>query len=394
MSDPQNIENLLQTIFEQDSLISGILSSPLKKNDISKVTIRPIRVKGELTYQITEQRGQKALHHNVSSSACLDWLKRHLPDFKQTHFYTTSADYHVMIGKKGNFTILKKAPTKGSPQLIHNRQKEYVLEEGNPIPFLVHLSLMNTEGKVYPAKRDKFRQINRFLEMIEDIVPHLDTSQTLRIIDFGCGKAYLTFALYHFLTSIKGYQVQMIGLDLKQDVISFCQELALELNYGNGLQFIQGDINAFDAAAGVDLVVSLHACDTATDAALEKAVRWQSKVILCVPCCQHELLNQIQQEALQPLLKHGILKERFAALATDAARAQLLDVLGYHTQIMEFIDLEHTPKNLLIRAVRRSQTSENQKRSWDTYQTFKQTLHIHPSLERRFFLSEICKHEI
>lgn len=385
MRESPNLEQLLQGIFDQSSLISATLSSPLKAGESSKAAIRPIRVKGQLNYQITEQRGQQALHSNLRPEACFAWLKQHIPLFKQTYLYTSSADYHVLTSKKGQLTILKKGPAKAPKELLHNRKKEYVLEEGVPVPFLIHLGVMNGDGKVYPAKKDKFRQINRFLEMIEDVLPHLDSSCTLQIVDFGCGKAYLTFALYHFLTKVKGFQVQMVGLDLKRDVIDTCQELAQTLGYEHDLQFIQGDINAFDAKSGVDLVVSLHACDTATDAALEKAIRWQAKVILCVPCCQHELMHQVEQESLNPLLKHGILKERFAALATDAARVQLLDVLGYHTQIMEFIDLEHTPKNLLIRAVKRPHVTESQKAAaWQAYLQFKQLLSINPSLECRF----------
>lgn len=389
MTETQDLGNLLQSIFDDDSLILAVLSSPLK-GERSKATIRPVLVKGLLHYQLTEQRGQQAHHSNLQRDACIAWLKLYILDFKQTYLYTTSADYHVLIGKKKHLTILNKAPTKNPRELLHNRQKEYVLEEGIPIPFLIHLGVMNPAGKVYPAKKDKFRQINRFLEMIEDILPHLDPSQAVRVVDFGCGKAYLTFALYHYLKNVKGYAIQMVGLDLKADVIRYCQELAQTLGYDNDLQFIQGDINAFDSEKGIDLVISLHACDTATDAALEKAIRWQAKVILCVPCCQHELLHQVEQESLKPLLKHGILKERFSALVTDAARVQLLEVLGYQTQIMEFIDLEHTPKNLLIRAIRHSQRSERQTSAWEVYKKFKCTLNIAPSLERRFH-SELHK---
>lgn len=384
MTDRQGIEDLLTNIFERKSLISATMSAPRKSSDISKAIIRPILIKGELSYQVTENRQQQALHHNLSSENCLGWMKKHLNDFKQTFLYTTSADYHLLLGKKDNFTLLKKSPTKAPPSLIHNRQKEYMWKEGTPVPFLVHLGLMSPEGKVYAAKQDKFRQINRFLEMIDDVVPHFDASHLLRIVDFGCGKAYLTFALYHFLKLTKGFQVSMVGLDLKTDVIQNCQNLAQVLGYQHDLRFIQEDINNFETKEGVDLVVSLHACDTATDAALEKAVRWQAEVILCVPCCQHELMQQLHQDALQPLLKHGILKERFAALTTDAARVQLLEVLGYQTQILEFIDLEHTPKNLLIRAIKRSHPRVHQKSAWQTYLTFKQCLNIDPSLERRF----------
>lgn len=379
----QNLEELLDSIFEDDSLILATLSAPRQIGESFKVTIRPICIRGEQNYQITELRQEKALHSNLSSENCLAWLKQHAHNFKQTFFYTILADYHLLVGKKGNVTLLKKKPTKTSKNLIHNRQKNYLWQDGEPIDFLVQLGVMNSEGKVYASKTDKFRQINRFLEMIEDILPHLNPSQVVHVVDFGCGKAYLTFALYHFLKITKGYLVKMIGLDLKSDVIQYCQELAQTLGYEKDLSFIQEDINKFDPKEEVDLVVSLHACDTATDAALEKAIRWKAKVILCVPCCQHELLHQIEQDALRPLLKYGILKERFAALTTDAARVQLLDVLGYQTQIMEFIDLEHTPKNLLIRAIKRSLPSDS-KSAWEAYLNFKKFLNIAPSLERRF----------
>ncbi len=243
---------------------------------------------------------------------------------------------------------------------------------------------MNARGEVYNVKKDKFRQINRFLEMINDVLPHFDLATPLKVIDFGCGKAYLTFALYHFLRITKNYQVHLIGIDLKQDVIHSCQELAKTLGYQEDLCFIHEDIEHYQAQEEIDLVVSLHACDTATDAALEKAIRWQSKVILSVPCCQHELSQQIQQDLLRPLLKHGILKERFAALTTDAVRAQLLEVLGYHAQILEFIDVEHTPKNLLIRAIKKTVLDGHQRLAWQNYLKFKQLLNLSPSLERRF----------
>lgn len=380
----QDIKELFHEIMTKDALLYAVLSSPLKKQDVSKVTIRPISSKNKVLYQWTEQRGEQALHSNLDRESCLAQLQLHHSDFKQGTFYTSEADFHLLTNKKGHHTILKKPATKAPQQLSHNRQKEYLLEEGKPVPFLIHLGVMNKEGKVYPAKKDKFRQINRYLEMIEDTLPHLDSSKILRIVDFGCGKAYLTFALYHFLKIAKKIPVQMVGIDLKRDVIQHCEEIACTLGYKNDLRFIHGDINAFEPNEEIDLVVSLHACDTATDAALEKAIRWLAKVILCVPCCQHELMKQVSQDSLEPLLKHGILKERFAALATDAGRVQLLDVLGYQAQIMEFIDLEHTPKNLLIRAYKRSQPRENRDEALDSYLKFKSLLNITPDLERRF----------
>ncbi len=389
MSELKDFNLILNNIFEQNSFILATLSSPQKNIEISKAVIRPIQVQGQQKYQMTEQRQDKALHHNYSSEQCLNWLKNHVNDFKQTYLYTTQADYHLLIGKKGNSTLLKKAPSKVASETTHNRLKNYIWKEGTPIPFLVHLGVMNFDGKVFGAKQDKFRQINRFLEMVNDVLPHLDPAQPIRIVDFGCGKAYLTFAMHHFLKVTKGYRVEMVGLDLKADVVKLCQDLAGQLGYGDDLRFLHEDINTFTQSGNVDLVVSLHACDTATDAALEKAIHWNAKVILCVPCCQHEVMHQIDQELLKPLLKHGILKERFAALVTDAARAQLLNVLGYQTQILEFIDMEHTPKNLLIRAVKQSHPADA-KASWLAYLKFKQTLNIFPSLERRF-QSELAK---
>lgn len=388
MIELQNVETLVGSLFGNDPLILAVLSAPREKELASKISIRPLLVRGQPMYQVTENRQQQARHRNLSKEDCLSWLKQQLGNFKQNFFYTSSADYHLLVGKKGNFTLLKKPPSKATASLEHNKPKDYLWQEGTSIPFLVHLGVMNPEGKVYAAKQDKFRQINRFLEMIDDVLPHLgpfDFLHPLHLIDFGCGKAYLTFALYHFLKITKRYPVKITGVDLKKEVIQLCQKLADTLGYQNDLQFVHGDINTFHTQEPVDIMVSLHACDTATDAALEKAIHWQAKVILCVPCCQHELMGQVQNEALRPLLKHGILKERFAALATDAARAQLLEVLGYQTQLLEFIDLEHTPKNLLIRAIKKNHiVSKHTQSAWQTYGAFKKALGIYPTLERRF----------
>jgi SAM-dependent methyltransferase len=229
------------------------------------------------------------------------------------------------------------------------------LTEGVPSPFLIALGVMNAEGKVYAKFYDKFRQINRYLETVADIIPSFtngNEGHVLRIIDFGCGKAYLTFALYHYLVDRLKLTVQLIGLDLKEDLINRSNALARTLGCSN-LHFIVGDVRNYHTQETVDMVISLHACDTATDVALAKAVDWKSRVILAVPCCQHELRDKIQNPSLKLLLKHGILRERFAAMATDAMRAQLLETCGYHTQVIEFIDMEHTAKNLLIRAVKK-----------------------------------------
>ncbi len=380
----QELELLLVSLFQKNALMNAVLSSPFAKEK-QKETLRQLTIKGRPVYQVTTMKDQQAFHQNYSSEEALAYLQTSISDFKQTFLHTSEADYQVLINKKRLVTILKKAPSKTALPLAHNRTKHYILTDGTPIPFLIELGVMSPEGKVHAQKKDKFRQVNRFLEMVDDILSQLGPQSSLHIVDFGCGKAYLTFALFYFLTSIKGYSVKMTGIDLKLDVIELCQKLAHKLGYGNNLQFVLGDVNTFDTQQPVDLVISLHACDTATDAALEKAVRWQSRAILCVPCCQHELFKQVRNEALSPLLTHGILKERFAALATDAARVQLLEALGYQAQIMEFIDLEHTPKNLLIRATRRKGDNlAHTQQAWQTYLAFKEVLHIDPSLERRF----------
>lgn len=383
MASQDQCKKLFESIYRSNSLISAVLSGPREKEIALKVSIRPLTIKGNLHYQISENQKEKVLHHNHLPPESLHWLTEKFSLYKQIHLSTDSSDYHILIGKKGTISILKKSATKTSLPTAHNRQKKYLLEEGEPIPFLVQLNIMNSDGAVYPSKRDKFRQINRFVEMLKDVLPHLNLQTRLHVIDFGCGKSYLTFALHYFLKLIKGYDVRIIGLDLKKDVVEHCQNLSEELGYQDDLKFIVGDIKDYQTTETVDIVVSLHACDIATDIAIEKAVRWNAKVILSVPCCQHELMPQIKQEGLQPLLTHGILRERFAALATDAARAQLLEVLGYQTQILEFIDLEHTPKNLLIRAIKRNHFSGREE-ALKTYLLYKKHLSINPFLEGCF----------
>lgn len=373
----EEIDQILEKIFTEKNLLMASLSSPREK-ETEKISIRPVSIKGNIHYQWTEFRQNQAFHQNFTAEQCKTALHERIWAFKQILLCTSETDYHILIGKKFNVTILKKPPSKLPKTVSHNRKKEYLLEEGKAIPFLVELDVMNPQGKVYPQKRDKFRQINRFLEMVDDVMSAFDPHRPLHIVDFGCGKAYLTFALYYYLKEIKEFNVTLEGVDLKTDVIRNCQDLAIRLGY-QGLTFVRGDIEGYQGRSQVDMVVSLHACDTATDAALEKALQWNAKAILSVPCCQHELFKQIANPSLEPLLKHGILKERFAALATDAARAQLLEALGYQTQVLEFIDVEHTPKNLLIRAIRHGKPSSE---AWESYLEFKKHLRIDPALER------------
>lgn len=366
-------------------LITATLSSPTAGRDplLKKVVVRPVSVKSRMMYQVSEHSQNKVTHRNVELEACPQLIEEFLKDvFKQGVVCTPEADYHLLVNKKKQMTILTKAPSRLLECVPHNRKKQYILEEGQPVPFLVDLGVMNPEGKVVAKKYDKFRQINRFIEMVRDIIAYLPKGRRIEIIDFGCGKAYLTFALYHYLRHIEHCDVNIVGLDLKEDVIEHCQSIADRLGFSH-LRFAVGNINDHIPSKKIDMVISLHACDTATDAALEKAIKWGADVILCVPCCQHELFGQVKQESLSTLLRFGVLKERFAALATDAARAEILTILGYDVQILEFIDLEHTPKNLLIRAVKGSSTSK-QDSAKARYTLFKQALEIEPNLERRF----------
>ena len=274
-------------------------------------------------------------------------------------------------------TIKQKhhAPKEKVKIQAHNRVKQYILKEGVPVPFLIDLGVMNGQGKIVHARYDKFRQINRFLEFIEDILPQLNKNKENVIIDFGCGKSYLTFAMYYYLKEVKGYPVRIIGLDLKEDVIRHCSDLAVRYGYEK-LSFTCGDIASYEGVDHVDMVVTLHACDLATDYALEKAVGWGAKVILSVPCCQHELNRQIHNPVLQPVLEYGLLKERMAALYTDGIRAKVLEYRGYNTQILEFIDMEHTPKNILLRAVLRKEGDAEREKKKETGEQIRELIHF------------------
>ena len=350
--------NELKNILKQnlnDNFISAVLSNPRDEKLASKVKVRPVLMKDTRVYQMETFRGNQAFHENLSADEACEKMLEAMENMKQMQLVTADAEFSVLISKKGKVTIKKKQKkAKMRPlDLNHNRKKQYILQEGVPVPFLQDLGVMTEEGKIVHARFDKFRQINRFLEFIEDILPQLDSGRELTILDFGCGKSYLTFAMYYYLKELKGYNIRIIGLDLKADVIEHCNELRTRYGYDK-LDFYVGDIATYKDVDKVDMVVTLHACDTATDYALAKAVKWGAEVILSVPCCQHEANRTIKSDILSPVMDYGILKERMAAIVTDAARAKLLTANGYDTQILEFIDMEHTPKNLLIRAVKSS----------------------------------------
>ena len=349
------IEAIAKSI--EEGLQRAVLSNAPKAAELSKVKVHPVLIGGRQQYQIEEYRGNQVFHTNCTEDGVADRLSEWLEEgaFRQAELLSVFHQRTVLIGKKGTATVKCKKRQDAANVLLpreHNRKKQYLLEEGIPVPFLVDLGVMTKEGAVVKAKYDKFRQINRFLEFVEDILPALPKQREITILDFGCGKSYLTFALYHYLYTLKGYEVRIVGLDLKKDVIARCNRLAQEYGY-TGLEFLCGDIADYTGMNTVDMVVTLHACDTATDYALYKAIRWGASVVLSVPCCQHEWNRQMECAPMQSFLKYGIVKERMSALMTDAFRANVMEACGYRTQLLEFIDMEHTPKNILLRAVKK-----------------------------------------
>lgn len=383
-------------LFLDEGLERLLLSHPTEPSGCSRSRIRPLLLKGELVFQAEEQIGKQAFHRNLTKEEAVAYVCQMLnKNFRQAEMSGIHGTGVVLVSKKGKITVKirrkERTEAAGSEKirprfdgqenglrlLEHNRKKRYILEEGIPVPFLVDLGVMTAEGKVVRSRYDKYRQINRFLEFIEDILPNLDPARESVILDFGCGKSYLTFAMYYYLKELKGYPVRIIGLDLKKDVIEKCNGLAVKYGYEK-LAFYTGDIASYEGVDQVDMVVTLHACDTATDFALEKAVRWGAKVILSVPCCQHELNGQMENELLEPVLQYGIIRERMAALFTDALRARILECCGYRVQILEFIDMEHTPKNLLIRAVKQGGPRKDR----EELQAVLDFLHAEPTLYR------------
>lgn len=354
----EELKELFQRILNSN-LIQMTLSDTVDKDRAEKVKVRPVLIKGGLLFQETVYRGKQVFHANLNAEEMKQKLSGYMGDlFHQVQISCKEEEITALVSKKGKVTVRQRfkeavlPEERTSSSLSHDRTKRYVLREGDPVDFLVELGVQTPEGRIVRSKYDKFRQINRYLEFIEDVLDKLPMDRTIHIIDFGCGKSYLTFAMYYYLHVLKGRKLQVIGLDLKSEVIIHCNELAEKLCY-KGLHFEQGDISCYQGEDKVDMVVSLHACDTATDYALQKAVKWGAEVILAVPCCQHELNSQIRCDVLQPILKYGVIKERMAALITDALRADLLEQQGYDARILEFIDMEHTPKNLMIRAVKR-----------------------------------------
>lgn len=358
-----------------------------KENKYRKVEAKPVVIKGRELWQISCYTEKQVFQENVEAAALADRLTEHFPEkLCQINIFGADKEYGFKVTKKGK--LLKQVQRRQQIKPVyhpeqenaHNRKKNYILQEGTVIPPLVDMGIFTSEGKVVRSMYDKYKQINRFIEMVDDVLKD-ETKEELHIIDFGCGKSYLTFVIYYYLVELKGRKADIVGLDLKADVIEKCNRTAEKYGYG-GLHFELGDINGYNADTPVDMVVTLHACDTATDYALYNAVKWNAKYILSVPCCQHEVNKQIDSALLAPMMKYGIIKERMSALVTDAVRGCMLEYRGYRTQLMEFVDMAHSPKNILIRAVKTNVSREKRKQARSEVERMCEELHIKPLICR------------
>lgn len=381
-SGMETITQTLCSAFDGGKLIRIIFAGKRKKStEYKKVTLRPVTIKGEYMYQAEYHYDKKVTHRNIPFFEGMDFACGIIKsDFKQINILTENEDIQILAANPERPKITRQPAGRKAAGLSHNKTKKYIIEDGIPCDFLIELGVMSAEGRVFKKHYSKFRQINRYLEIADDSFDFLPKEGTLRIIDFGCGKSYLTFALYHYLRLVRGRDVEIIGLDLKEDVIRFCNDTAAKLGYDK-LKFLTGDIADFQST-GADMVVTLHACDTATDFALINAVKWRSKVILSVPCCQHELFSQIQNDINQPLLKHGIIKDKFTELLTNGLRGLKLEAAGYNVSMIEFTSLEHTSKNVMIKAVYPDHVNAKAKeKASHEYEALKKFYNVSPTID-------------
>lgn len=380
-------DNILQNELENAKRI--IISNKADKAyKYKKVEINPIILKGKAVYQISCYSDKQVFQENVEGGIVPKKVFEHFPDkLCQLNIFTDDREYSYRMTGKGkllkNSQKTKKLITASDNKInTHNRTKKYILQEGMVVPPLVDMGIFTKDGRVVKSMYDKYRQINRFVELIDDVLKD-DTKSQINIIDFGCGKSYLTFIIYYYMTEILHKNVNVVGLDLKQDVIDKCNKAAQKYGYDN-LRFEMGDINGYHTDMQVDMVVTLHACDTATDYALYNAVNWNARYILSVPCCQHEVNAQITSEALATMMKYGIIKERMSALVTDSLRGGLLEYKGYRTQLLEFVDITHSPKNILIRAVKANVSAEKRQKALEDVEKMCESFNIKPTLYKLF----------
>ena len=388
--DKEKVFELLKENFENKNITKCIFSNMKGDYEYTKIIIKPLIIKNNFVYQFEQFKNNKAYHSNLTIEESIQKLSIIIENFYQYVVFTTEADIQIIRGKK-DFNMKSTCNQKEICSLEHNKVKKYILEEGTPIPFLIRLGIMGEDGKVFKKSYDKFRQINKYLEFIDETIKELKNKKYIdthiKAVDFGCGKSYLTFALHYYLKNIQNMTFEVIGLDLKKDVIEHCNQIAKDLNMEN-IEFLTGDIKDFNKLKNVDLIFSLHACNNATDYSLLKGLELDAKAILAVPCCQHEFNQKMSQNKKSeffafenPIGKHGILLEKFASLATDALRAQVLELCGYKTQVMEFIDMEHTPKNILIRGIKENPNKNILEKKLQEYEIYKKFLGIEPLLD-------------
>lgn len=365
----------------KDNIIKIVISNKKNKEiKYNKIVFQLKEKNNKEYYQVEKFTDKQVFHENIEvkdlNDRVLEYMKE---DFKQLNAWSANTTYDVKISKKGKVFLGKKKSNNENIVIKgHNKEKNYILKEGMLIQPLIDLGVFTKEGKVVNSKYDKYKQINRFIEIVDDEIKK-NNYEELTILDFGCGKSYLTFVLYYYFVEIKKINVKMIGLDLKEDVIKKCNEIAKKYKFDN-LHFELGDINGFKYNNKVDMVITLHACDTATDYALYNAIKWNAKMIFSVPCCQHEFNHQMKAENLDILNKYGIIQERVAALMTDSVRGNLLECVGYKTQLLEFIDISHSPKNILIRASKSNLSKSKKEKSLQQVKALMKEFNFDPTL--------------
>ena len=344
------MQDILQELTNTQNLIKITLSSP-KQGDFKKIIVRPIENKNSIKWQFEKYQDSKVFHENINENELQAKFSSLYKNFKQIVFFYTGKTCTYSF-KKGNYHKTTTTNNMTPTPLTHNRQKQYILNEGTPIPALIDLGIFNSNYEIIKSKFDKFKQINRFIEIIDDAFKTTNKDE-ITILDFGCGKSYLTFIVYYYFTYIKNIKATIIGYDLKADVVENCNKIATKYGYNN-LKFFVNDVTNDKLFEGnIDMIITLHACDIATDYALFFAIKNNVKNIFSVPCCQHEINNSISKGGdYDILLKHGLIKERFSALLTDSIRAEILHESGYHVDVLEFVDFTHSPKNLMLRATK------------------------------------------
>lgn len=385
------MKEVLSYVIENQILTKLTLSKPTDEK-IIRATGRLTQIKGKI--YLTLERfctDGKAIHQNIPAEEAAQTVARLIPDqFQALNIQTPNGNCEVKVSKKGRVTVLDRIKRSAATPVVleHNRKKQYIIPDNEPVDFLMALGVQDEKGRIFDKKRSKFRQINRFLELVADVEGSIISGEELYILDLCCGKSYLSFALYYYFTRIRGCKVVMDCVDLKTDVIEFCDAVAKKLGY-TGLHFMAGDIRSFQIRRTPDLTVSLHACDIATDIVLAKGIDSGSRVILSTPCCHHEMMHQLklQGKTTDFLLEHSILKQKFADAATDALRCKVLQIMGYEVAAMELIDPEETPKNVLIRGIKRRQTGQQQIEKWTReYAEICQMLGIRPYLAEHYHL--------